>query len=73
MGATTLGIMTFSKTTLSIMGLFAALSITDTSAVMLSVAFFIVRLSVVMHNGVMHNGVMLNGVAPPNELKGLLV
>ncbi len=68
---------TFSKMTLSIMSLFATLSISDTqhngyrvpSVVMLSVAFFIVMLSVIMLNAI-----LVNVVAPftrPNTKESL--
>ncbi len=72
----TLSMTTFSKMTLSIMSLFATLSISDTqhngyrvpSVVMLSVAFFIVMLSIaffiVMLSVIMLNVIMLNVAAP---------
>jgi hypothetical protein len=65
-GATTLSIMTFSITTLSIMGLFSILSMNDTQHEILSV----VMLSVDMLSVVMLNVVLLSVVAPsaaPNK------
>jgi hypothetical protein len=58
-GAMTFSIMTRSIRTLSIMGLFETLSITVSSAMMLSVAFFIVMLSVDLLNVVKRSVVAL--------------